>query len=156
MSSSRSCAHRPPYYLLLPHIQTVHANCSLNNVHSVKLALSYSSKNHPPQSKESHFFVKITNSYPFDVYCSLSYNLTLKVPAQETTYFCKTFKLPSDRDYHIVASEAVLDNTKVIHHMIIRGCSEDIEIEKEPFHCIMGSSRCKDILAAWTVGSEGL
>ena len=39
--------------------------------------------------------------------------------------------------------------------MIIYGCEGEMEIEKEPFNCIMGSSRCGDMLAAWTVGDEG-
>eukprot|EP00794_Sanderia_malayensis_P011061 gene11061-12229_t len=78
-----------------------------------------------------------------------------KVPAQETTYICKSFKLPSDQDYHIVASDPILDNRNVIHHMIIYGCEGDIKIEKDPFNCIMGSSRCQEFLLAWTVGAEG-
>eukprot|EP00795_Rhopilema_esculentum_P007433 gene7433-13194_t len=78
-----------------------------------------------------------------------------KVPAQLTTYYCKTMTLPHDQDYHITATEPVLDNTKVIHHMLLYGCDGDMEIEEKPFNCVMGSDRCKDLLAGWTVGSEG-
>ena len=39
--------------------------------------------------------------------------------------------------------------------MLLFGCTEDVTIEKEPFNCIMGSSRCKDQIGGWTVGQEG-
>ena len=77
------------------------------------------------------------------------------MPARVTTYYCKTFLLPHDKDYHIVATEPFLDNKQVIHHMILYGCKEDMVIEKDPFNCIMGSEKCYDMLAGWTVGDEG-
>ena len=73
-----------------------------------------------------------------------------------TNYFCKTFRLPSDGDYHVVASDPLLDNTKVIHHMILYGCSKDVKIEKDPFNCIMGQTDCQDMILGWTVGEEGM
>ena len=78
-----------------------------------------------------------------------------QLPARETTYFCKTFELPSDQDYHIVATEPVLDNTLVIHHMILSGCKGDHVIEQDPYNCIMGNAKCSDSLGGWTVGQEG-
>ena len=46
------------------------------------------------------------------------------VPARETTYFCMTFELPDDEEYHLVASEPILDNRQVMHHIILSGCDE--------------------------------
>ena len=78
-----------------------------------------------------------------------------KVPPRETSYYCKTFELPHDQPYHIVASDPLLNNTLVIHHMILYGCEGNMTIEKEPFNCIMGSAKCQEMLAGWTVGEEG-
>ena len=45
------------------------------------------------------------------------------VPAQETSYFCQLFDLPSDKPYHLLATEPILNNTHVIHHITLFGCS---------------------------------
>ncbi|CAG2237960.1 Temptin [Mytilus edulis] len=44
------------------------------------------------------------------------------VPAEETTYSCMIFNLPSDQDYHLMAYEPNIDNEMVMHHIIIYGC----------------------------------
>ena len=54
-------------------------------------------------------------------------NLTLsftrfKIPKRVTNYYCQGFALPSDTDYHMIASEPVIDNTEVMHHIIVFGC----------------------------------
>ena len=41
------------------------------------------------------------------------------VPAEPTVYMCQAFWFPTDRDYHIIAHEPVIDNQNVVHH--IRG-----------------------------------
>jgi dopamine beta-monooxygenase len=48
-----------------------------------------------------------------------------KVPAAETTYMCQMFELPSDGDYHVIATEPVIDNANVMHHVIVRMCTEE-------------------------------
>ncbi len=44
------------------------------------------------------------------------------VPDAETTYYCQSFILPHDEEYHIIADEVLMGNDKVLHHMILRGC----------------------------------
>ena len=78
-----------------------------------------------------------------------------QVPAKVTNYYCKTFLLPSDGDYHVIASDPILDNKRVIHHMILYGCKGNATVEDEPFNCIMGQTNCQDMLLGWTVGEEG-
>jgi len=48
---------------------------------------------------------------------------TTPVPAQETNYYCMAIQLPSDKPYHLIASNPVIDNIEVIHHIIIYGCA---------------------------------
>ena len=45
------------------------------------------------------------------------------VPAKETSYFCMAFEFPQDGDYHMVATEPVIDNIHVMHHILLFGCS---------------------------------
>lgn len=52
---------------------------------------------------------------------TLRFNRT-KVPNQVTSYFCQGFKLPDDRDYHLIANEPVIDNAEVMHHALMFGC----------------------------------
>jgi len=54
-------------------------------------------------------------------------NITIRfpetaVPAQETSYMCIVFDLPSDTDYHLMAYEPVIDNEHVMHHILLYGC----------------------------------
>ena len=44
------------------------------------------------------------------------------VPSLETNYFCMTFDLPTDGDYHVIATTPVIDNVNVMHHMLLFGC----------------------------------
>jgi hypothetical protein len=49
-------------------------------------------------------------------------NITIRfpetaVPAQETSYMCIVFDLPSDTDYHLMAYVPVIDNEHVMHHI---------------------------------------
>ena len=47
-----------------------------------------------------------------------------KVPAQATTYICFTFNLPADREYHLIATQPLIDNENVMHHMTLNGCDK--------------------------------
>ncbi|KAH9508904.1 DBH-like monooxygenase protein 2 [Bulinus truncatus] len=90
-------------------------------------------------------------------------NVTLRfpqkvIPAQETNYYCMTFDLPSDQDYHIIAFEPVIDNRDVMHHILLYGCKSDSQLKySQPTTCGMNAETmgCYDIIAAWTVGSPG-
>ncbi|GFR99005.1 DBH-like monooxygenase protein 1, partial [Elysia marginata] len=44
------------------------------------------------------------------------------IPPTETNYYCMTFNLPSDQDYHIVANEGIIDNANVLHHQLLYAC----------------------------------
>lgn len=58
-------------------------------------------------------------------------NITLRftrtqIPSKVTNYYCQAFKLPIDKDYHLIAHEPLIDNAEVMHHALVFGC------EKEP------------------------
>lgn len=48
----------------------------------------------------------------------------LPVPNVVTTYMCQAFDIPSDKDYHLVATESRIDNINIAHHMVIYGCED--------------------------------
>ncbi|CAL1540800.1 unnamed protein product [Lymnaea stagnalis] len=78
------------------------------------------------------------------------------LPSTETNYMCMTFDLPSDQDYHIVAYEAIIDNSHVIHHMLLYGCEDTNSSQiTKPEVCSMSSSNCATIISGWTVGKPG-
>ena len=80
-----------------------------------------------------------------------------EVPAQETTYMCMAFELPSDKKYHAVATKPIIDNIMFPHHMLLFGCSTKPtgDIMTRPEQCQMLVQGCKDLIGAWTVGLEG-
>ncbi|KAK3764739.1 hypothetical protein RRG08_042048 [Elysia crispata] len=82
-----------------------------------------------------------------------------QVPPTETNYFCMTFDLPSDQDYHMVASEPIISNSDVMHHMLLFGCRDDNTHEiSGPRECDMSGSDgdvCTDVIAIWSVGIPG-
>jgi dopamine beta-monooxygenase len=85
----------------------------------------------------------------------LVFNKT-EVPAVETTYMCMTFYLPVDQDYHIVASEPIIDNADVLHHMLLYACDEDVDLTlSEPVPCGMSLRGCTSIIGSWSVGLSG-
>ena len=45
-----------------------------------------------------------------------------KVPAQETTYTCIIVEVPEVEDHHMVANKPLVDNEKVVHHLLVYGC----------------------------------
>ncbi|CAL1525882.1 unnamed protein product [Lymnaea stagnalis] len=80
------------------------------------------------------------------------------VPAQETSYYCMTYDLPADQEYHIIAFEPVIVNRDVMHHILFYGCVSDSKVRyDQPVPCGMNAESvgCYDILAAWTVGTPG-
>ncbi|XP_045178890.2 DBH-like monooxygenase protein 1 [Mercenaria mercenaria] len=96
-----------------------------------------------------------TDTFPFNV--SLT---TSSVPVEEMTYMCQVLDLPSDKDYHLVASEPLIDNINVMHHALIYGCSDYAKIEPShlsPYQCFMNTiNGCNELIAIWTVGSMGI
>lgn len=47
------------------------------------------------------------------------------VPAMETNYYCMTFDLRTDGDYHLIATKPVIKNSNVVHHMLLYGCDDN-------------------------------
>ncbi len=46
------------------------------------------------------------------------------VPTQETTYYCQSVELPHDEEYHIIATEGIIVNANVVHHMLLYACED--------------------------------
>ncbi|KAK7475437.1 hypothetical protein BaRGS_00033318, partial [Batillaria attramentaria] len=90
-------------------------------------------------------------------------NLTLKlpptrVPPSVTTYTCMLFRVPSDQSYHLVAAQPLLNNTRVVHHMLLFGCrnAEDMAESTEPYQCgMVPHGRCMEVIITWTIGIQG-
>ncbi|XP_071097402.1 DBH-like monooxygenase protein 1 [Haliotis cracherodii] len=80
-----------------------------------------------------------------------------EVPAEDTTYICMIFDVPSDRDYHYIASKPLIDNDNVMHHVVVYGCTDTTEaLPKAPYKCGMNAGRgCTTGIGGWTVGSPG-
>ncbi|KAH9488419.1 hypothetical protein Btru_067383 [Bulinus truncatus] len=80
------------------------------------------------------------------------------IPPKTTNYFCMTFELPSDEDYHIVAHQPIINNSHVLHHMLLYGCEtgSSANVSSDPTQCDMGSDSCFSIIGGWTVGHTGL
>ena len=77
------------------------------------------------------------------------------IPAQETTYRCYDVALPTDQKYHVSASQALLDNLNIVHHMILFSCSTPISSmnASAPYDCLMPRNcGTSSILAGWTFG----
>ncbi|KAL5011657.1 hypothetical protein ScPMuIL_010208 [Solemya velum] len=80
------------------------------------------------------------------------------VPAKETSYFCMIFELPTDGDFHMVATQPVLDNRHVMHHILLFGCDESGETSSTPapYECgMVPHPKCIYIIGTWTLGSPG-
>lgn len=80
-----------------------------------------------------------------------------KVPAVDTIYMCMMFDLPQDSKYQLIASESIVDNDNVLHHVTLYGCNGDAsEMISTPQRCGMAVAGCRDFLAAWAVGAPKL
>ncbi|CAG2247962.1 DBH [Mytilus edulis] len=83
------------------------------------------------------------------------------VPAEETTYSCMIFNLPSDQDYHLMAYEPYIDNEMVMHHIIIYGCDPNEDpVPDEQLNTVTkcgmsAASNCNQMIGLWAVGFSG-
>lgn len=100
------------------------------------------------------------------------------IPAKETTYWCKLFKLPNkfeSRRYHITSYEAVIEdgNEHIVHHMELFNCadlSRDQENDIERLYTSEGgwsgecsskdrpivTDSCRRVILAWAMGARPL
>ncbi|XP_052220100.1 uncharacterized protein LOC127837211 isoform X7 [Dreissena polymorpha] len=80
------------------------------------------------------------------------------VPDKETTYMCMNIQLPVDKTYHMIASEPIIDNIDVMHHVIIYGCpgleTAPGPLDK-PAECDVMKAQCSEIISVWTAGISG-
>ncbi|XP_033750973.1 dopamine beta-hydroxylase-like [Pecten maximus] len=83
------------------------------------------------------------------------------IPAAETTFKCVNLEFPVDRDYHVIADTAILDNQNVVHHMILFACSATRASELknavgQPYTCdMLPDPQCQDIITGWKHGISG-
>ncbi|KAJ8300821.1 hypothetical protein KUTeg_022340 [Tegillarca granosa] len=82
-----------------------------------------------------------------------------QVPPTQTNYYCMTFDLPNDGDFHLVGTTPHIDNKYVMHHILIFGCEESADPVSAdyntPLPCGMGNGNCNRILGGWSVGNDG-
>ncbi|BFZ05846.1 hypothetical protein BsWGS_08885 [Bradybaena similaris] len=81
----------------------------------------------------------------------------IPIPPTDTNYYCMSFDLPGDQDYHIVANEPVISNHKVLHHMLLYGCdnSNETSILRPTICGMIGASNCMTLIGTWTLGVSG-
>ncbi|WAR31632.1 DOPO-like protein, partial [Mya arenaria] len=83
----------------------------------------------------------------------------LAVPVKATTHYCMIFQFPQDGDFHMVATQPLLDNKKVMHHILFFGCAEDQQPAHEvgvPYECELNFDRaCREQLSVWLLGTQG-
>lgn len=100
-----------------------------------------------------------------------------EIPAQETTYMCKLFKLPSKfeaRRYHITSYEAAIEAGRehVVHHMELFNCANLTPDEQRQLDELAAGSgwagecgsaqrpavtqKCKKVILAWAMGARPL
>ncbi|XP_071155442.1 tyramine beta-hydroxylase-like isoform X1 [Mytilus edulis] len=83
------------------------------------------------------------------------------VPAEETTYSCMIFNLPSDQVYHLMAYEPYIDNEMVMHHILIYGCDPNEDpVPDEQLNTVTkcgmsAASNCNQMIGLWAVGFTG-
>lgn len=77
------------------------------------------------------------------------------VPAVETNYYCMTFDLRTDGDYHLIATRPVIKNPDVVHHMLLYGCDDSVNATDKPEKCGMAKENCRHLIGLWAVGIEG-
>ncbi|XP_067661008.1 uncharacterized protein [Haliotis asinina] len=90
-------------------------------------------------------------------------NITLRfpptsVPPEETTYMCFTFELDmleEDAEYHLIGSKPFIDNSNVMHHIVITGCDATSTPLNRPEVCNMAAAGCQKTLQVWTLGMPG-
>ncbi|KAK7088602.1 MOXD1 homolog 1-like [Littorina saxatilis] len=78
------------------------------------------------------------------------------VPPQETTYICQIFEVDDVlNDYHMIAATPVINNSYILHHMVIFGCEDSVST-RSAFQCdMLPDPKCKMILTVWTLGLNG-
>ncbi|XP_045163897.2 DBH-like monooxygenase protein 2 homolog [Mercenaria mercenaria] len=79
----------------------------------------------------------------------------VKVPEARTYYVCQQFEVKDDKPYHVTRFEPIINNTEIIHHMLVFGCEFEMD-EKGPHPCDSLDYRCHTWLGKWDVGMDDL
>lgn len=83
-----------------------------------------------------------------------------EIPAMETNYFCMLVDLPQDQDYHLAATTPIINNSEIIHHMLLFGCSESKSNysnipRNTPYRCgMLAHQDCVQMIGVWTIGTS--
>jgi len=84
------------------------------------------------------------------------------VPAEETSYYCAGFQLPSDAVYHAVKFRPIVESdmkekrhapTGFVHHMLLYVCDKEQNFDG-PIDCRSMISGCSSVFYAWALGSD--
>lgn len=83
-----------------------------------------------------------------------------KIPPTETNYYCMLVDLPQDQEYHLAATTPIINNSEIIHHMLLFGCSESKSNysnipRNTPYRCgMLAHEDCVQLIGVWTVGTS--
>ncbi|XP_045188429.2 dopamine beta-hydroxylase-like isoform X2 [Mercenaria mercenaria] len=86
------------------------------------------------------------------------------IPGTETVYKCMAYDLPTDGDFHLASTTPIINNTDIVHHMILFGCDFPENFNKTvlyrmkaaPYTCEMTPHKyCNHFLGTWTYGHPG-
>jgi dopamine beta-monooxygenase len=79
-----------------------------------------------------------------------------KLSNEHTQYICKNFKyseLGLKEESHAVKFEPIIDNARMLHHMIIYECSFNVNTTDPEFSCLNDMPRC-EMTYLWAVGGK--
>ena len=91
----------------------------------------------------------------------------LDVPIEKTVYCYSGHQLPSDKKYHVVRAEPIINSShpQLVHHMILYTCLQDLdpvflnETQRGPPKCGSGMQQkglCYSFWILWAVGGTAL
>lgn len=79
---------------------------------------------------------------------------SVHVPRKRTSYICTNVEIPPvEEDHHIVRIDAIIDQSKVLHHMVLYLC-DNPQPASEPWDCESMDPECIQILYVWAVGGS--
>lgn len=105
--------------------------------------------------------------FPSDTKFADFLNDKVKVPSEETTYWCRLLKLPADFAYkkHVIRYEANIQkgSEALVHHMELFHCEAPVDEELPAWNGPCSSPDrpeplevCKRVIAAWAMGAPPL
>jgi hypothetical protein len=76
------------------------------------------------------------------------------IPAQQTTYACKSFELPNDVDYHIVSIESTVSaaSAEYVHHFLAYLCTYEFNNSMNYAYTYQNASQCPSPIGSPVAG----